>query len=41
VRPLAVTALAEVFDLSFEELPAGAGHGLWPQPLHGKLAATG
>jgi lipoyl(octanoyl) transferase len=38
VRPLAVQALAEVFDLELEELPAGDGAGLWPQPLHEQLA---
>jgi lipoyl(octanoyl) transferase len=40
VRPAAAAALAEVFDLSLEELPAAEGHGLWPQPVHLKLAAT-
>lgn len=39
VRPLARAALAEVFDLSFEEIPAEDGHGLWSQPIHGQLAA--
>ena len=39
VRPLAREALGEVFDLSFEELPADEGHGLWSQPIHGTLAA--
>jgi lipoate-protein ligase B len=39
VRPLAHAALAGVFDLSFEELPADDGHGLWSQPIHGNLAA--
>jgi lipoyl(octanoyl) transferase len=39
VRPLAREALGEVFDLSFEELPADAGHGLWSQPIHENLAA--
>jgi lipoyl(octanoyl) transferase len=38
VRPLARDALAEVFDLSFEELPAEDGYGLWSQPIHGNLA---
>jgi lipoyl(octanoyl) transferase len=38
VRPYARDALAEVFDLSFEELPADEGHGLWSQPIHGNLA---
>src|SRR4029077_19184389 len=37
--PLAREALGEVFGLSFEELPAAAGHGLWSQPIHGNLAA--
>jgi lipoyl(octanoyl) transferase len=39
VRPLAHDALAEVFDLQLEPLPAGDGHGLWPQAVHGQLAA--
>ena len=39
VRPHALEALAEVFELELEELPADAGHGLWPQPVHGQLAA--
>ena len=39
VRPLAREALGEVFDLSFEELPAEDGHGLWNQTIHGNLAA--
>jgi lipoyl(octanoyl) transferase len=39
VRPSAREALAEVFDLSFEELPADDGHGLWAQPVHAQLAA--
>jgi lipoyl(octanoyl) transferase len=38
VRPVATTALAEVFGLELEELPADAGAGLWEQPLHAKLA---
>ena len=38
VRPLAVAALEEVFDLELEELPADEGHGLWRQPVHAKLA---
>ena len=38
VRPHAATALEEVFGLTFEELPAEDGHGLWPQTLHEKLA---
>lgn len=39
VRPAAVDALAEVFDLTFEELPAGEGTGLWPQPVHSQIAS--
>ena len=39
VRGPALAALAEVFELELEELPADAGHGLWPQPVHGQLAA--
>jgi lipoyl(octanoyl) transferase len=39
VRPLARDALADVFGLSFEALPAGDGHGLWAQPVHAGLAA--
>jgi lipoyl(octanoyl) transferase len=38
VRPLARDALGEVFGLSFEELPAEDGHGLWNQPIHADLA---
>jgi len=38
VRPYALGALAEVFALELEELPADAGHGLWPQPVHEQLA---
>jgi lipoyl(octanoyl) transferase len=41
VRPHAVAALSEVFDLTFEELPADGGHGLWEQPVHAALAARG
>jgi lipoyl(octanoyl) transferase len=39
VRPAARNALAEVFDLAFEELP-GDEPGLWAQPLHARLAAA-
>jgi lipoyl(octanoyl) transferase len=38
VRPFARDALADVFDLSFEELPAKDGHVLWSQPIHATLA---
>jgi lipoyl(octanoyl) transferase len=37
VRPHAAGALEEVFDLTFEPLPAEDGHGLWAQPLHSTL----
>jgi lipoyl(octanoyl) transferase len=40
VRPAAAAALEEVFGLSFEELPADEGAGLWAQPTHAKLAAS-
>ena len=39
VRPHAVAALADVFRLELEELPAEDGAGLWAQPLHAQLAA--
>jgi hypothetical protein len=39
VRPPAVAALEDVFGLELEDLPAGQGAGLWPQPLHAQLAA--
>jgi lipoate-protein ligase B len=39
VRPLAHAALAEVFELELEALPADDGHGLWPQAVHEQLAA--
>ena len=38
VRPHAVAALAEVFGLAFDELPADGGIGLWTQPVHAELA---
>ena len=37
VRPHAAAAIAEVFGLELEELPAEDGAGLWPQPVHGSL----
>jgi lipoyl(octanoyl) transferase len=40
VRPAAAAALADVFDLDFEELPADEGAGLWAQPTHARLAAS-
>jgi lipoyl(octanoyl) transferase len=39
LREPARDAVAEVFDLSFELLPAAEGHGLWTQPIHADLAA--
>ena len=39
LRPHAVSALEEVFDLTFDELPVEDGAGLWPQPLHERLTA--
>jgi lipoyl(octanoyl) transferase len=39
VRGPALEALAEIFELELEELPAEGMHGLWPQPLHAQLAA--
>jgi lipoate-protein ligase B len=38
VRPAAAAAVAEVFALELEELPAGDGVGLWPQPVHERLS---
>ncbi|MFL5967627.1 MAG: lipoyl(octanoyl) transferase LipB [Gaiellaceae bacterium] len=40
VRPVARDAIAEVFDLELEPLPAEDGAGLWPQPVHARLAAN-
>jgi lipoyl(octanoyl) transferase len=38
VRPFARAAIAEVFELDLEPLPADEGAGLWPQPVHAQLA---
>src|SRR5687768_4508066 len=38
VRPTAAAALGDVFGLTFEEVPAEDGAGLWPQPVHARLA---
>jgi lipoyl(octanoyl) transferase len=38
MRGPALEALAEVFELELEELPAEGMHGLWPQPVHVQLA---
>jgi lipoyl(octanoyl) transferase len=40
VRTLAHEALADVFGLELEPLPAEDGHGLWRQPIHRQLAAS-
>ncbi len=37
VRSTAAEALADVFDLELEELPAEDGAGLWAQPIHEKI----
>ena len=39
VRPHAAAALELVFQITFAELPADQGAGLWEQPLHAELAA--
>ena len=40
-RP-AAEAIAEVFELELEQVPVEDGAtGLWPQPIHAKLAAKG
>ena len=39
VRPAAIDAIAEVFGLAFDQLPADDGPGLWPQRVHTSLAA--
>ncbi len=39
VRPAAIAAIADVFDLELEDLPADEGAGLWSQPIHASLAA--
>ena len=39
VRPKAVAALADVFDLAPELVPAEHGHGLWTQPIHERVSA--
>ncbi len=39
VRPAAAAALANVFDLTLDELPADDGAGLWEQPVHDRIAA--
>jgi lipoyl(octanoyl) transferase len=39
VRPHAVAALEDVLGLELVPVPADEGAGLWPQPLHERLAA--
>jgi lipoyl(octanoyl) transferase len=39
VRPAAIEAIAEVFEVELEELPADDGAGLWQQSIHASLAA--
>jgi lipoyl(octanoyl) transferase len=39
VRPAAAEAIADVFALALEELPAEEGPGLWSQTTHEQLAA--
>ena len=39
VRAHARDAIADVFELDLEPLPAEDGAGLWPQPIHAQLAA--
>jgi lipoyl(octanoyl) transferase len=38
VRPAAIDAIAEVFELELEELPTDDGAGLWQQAIHASLA---
>jgi lipoyl(octanoyl) transferase len=38
VKSPAIRAIAEVFGLELEELPAEDGAGLWPQAVHASLA---
>ncbi len=38
VRPAAARAIADVFGLELEALPAENGVGLWPQPVHERLS---
>jgi lipoyl(octanoyl) transferase len=38
VRPAAAAALGDVFGLTFEDVPVDDGAGIWPQPVHARLA---
>jgi lipoyl(octanoyl) transferase len=40
VRAAAAEALADVFELELEEIPADDGVGLWEQPTHARLASS-
>jgi lipoyl(octanoyl) transferase len=40
LRPHAAAALAAVLEVELEPLPTDEGSGLWPQPLHARLAAN-
>jgi lipoyl(octanoyl) transferase len=39
VRPAAIEAIADVFGLQLDAIPADDGAGLWPQSIHASLAA--
>jgi len=39
VRPAAANAIAEVFDLELDPLPAEDATGFWPEPVHDQIAA--
>jgi lipoate-protein ligase B len=39
VRSVATAALADVFGLQLEDLPADGGAGLWEQPVHAQLSS--
>ena len=39
VRPTAIEAIADVFGLQLDKVPADDGAGLWPQSIHASLAA--
>jgi lipoyl(octanoyl) transferase len=41
VRSAAAAAIADVYELELEELPADDGAGLWAQPVHRQLASRG
>ncbi|MGH3128886.1 MAG: lipoyl(octanoyl) transferase LipB [Gaiellaceae bacterium] len=38
VRPAAIEAIADVFGLQLDAIPADDGVGLWPQTIHASLA---